>query len=174
MILLATMAILAIALAACGGDEDAPVAAAQPSATAVPVATPIPETPRPTLPEKLVAAVTQPEAGSDESKILAVLERQLEALNDENYDGFIETCAPSGRNQQTEEQLRAYVFEDIWGQGKTKPHGYNVKDVVVKMLKAPFAQTEFDLFYYDERFDSLFWTWEKVDGEWYLEVFPCK
>ncbi len=173
MLLLATALITAIAFTACSGEDDTPPTP-QPTATSAPAATPTPERPTPTPPEELVAVVTQPEPGSEESKILAVLERQLKALNEENYDNFVETCAPSGRNQQTEEQLRSYVFEDIWGDGKTKPHGYNVRDVEVKMLRAPFAQTEFDLFYFDQYFDSLFWTWENVDGEWYLEVFPCQ
>ena len=101
------------------------------------------------------------------------MEKQVKAVNDENFDLFAETCAPSGRNQLTKGQVE-YVFEDVWGEGKTKPHGYNVRDVAVKLLRAPFAQVEFDFFYYDEYFGSFFWTYEKVDGDWYLEVYPCR
>lgn len=166
--------VAAIALTACGGDNDAPAAGPPPTA-----ATALPDTPAPTAtpaaapPEELVVPVTGPEPGSDEALILAVLEKQMEALNIENFDLFTETCAPSGRNQLTANQVQ-YVFEGIWAAGKTKPHGYNVRNVEVKMLRAPFAQAELDFFYYEQHIDSFFQTWEKVDGDWYMEVFPCK
>ena len=174
MFLLATVAITAIALTACGGSDDEPAAAPQPTATSPPVATATPERPAPIPPEDLVATEIKYEPGSDEALMLAQLEKQVRAVNDENFALFVQTCAPSDRKQLTDNQV-ADAFSETWGgEGKQKPHGYNVKNIEMKMLREPFAQMEFDLFYYDEFDGSLFWTWEKVDDNWYLEVWPCK
>ncbi len=61
------------------------------------------------------------------------------------------------------------------------PQGYNVRNVEVKMLRAPYAQVRLDIFDYDEQVGLAEYgedvtqtrTFEKVDGRWYSETDPC-
>ncbi len=54
------------------------------------------------------------------------------------------------------------------------PQGYNVRNVEVKLLRAPFAQARMDV--YDHEIvvgQSTTRTFEKVDRKWYSESLPC-
>ncbi len=64
------------------------------------------------------------------------------------------------------------------------PQGYNVRNVEVMLLRAPFAQASFRVYDYEEHMGYVAsgdykspgivtWTFEKVDGQWYSEVAPC-
>ncbi len=174
-VLIAAIAVFAIATTACSSGDDMP---ATPTPTAVSaitaaVATSVVEPPTPVPLKELVVTEMKPEPGSDEALILAQFEKQFRAINDEDFERFTEICAPSNRKQLNDKQA-AVIFEELWsGEGREKPHGYHGRNIEIEMLRPPFAKMEFDLFYYDTFDGSLFWTWEKVDDDWYLEVWPC-
>ena len=164
-LLIAGLAAL-FAISACGGGGgDAPAAGAPPTQAPAPLA-------RAEIP------ATAPEPGSDEEQILAVLEKQVRAVNAGDYATFQETCTPSGGNPPTVAQLK-FVFEEQSGVGDTPvdirvtPQGYNVIKVEVKLLRAPFAQTKFEAYDYHSFAYKADRTWEKVDGKWYSGSFPC-
>ncbi|MCZ6539556.1 MAG: hypothetical protein O6922_06990, partial [Chloroflexi bacterium] len=144
------------ALAACGGD-DREASAAGGTATLVPaptVAAPDPTaspTPAPTVVPMIPATV--PEPGSDEALVMAVLEKQVRAVNAREYAVFQETCRPDGKPSLTVAQLK-HTFEERRGAtGFDKvntinfsPEGYHVANVEVRLLRAPFAQTIYDVY----------------------------
>ena len=183
-VLLGVVMVALFALVACGSDdEDTPVAGAPPTqapaptVTAAPTATPIPEPPAAPM-----TPATAPEPGSDEEQIMAVLDKQVRAVNTADYVAIQETCTPSAKKLPPLSRLK-FVYEVnlgvFHGEGnwvRFSPQGYNVRNVEVKMLRAPFAQASFETYDYDEyvgRRRSL-QTFEKVDGQWYSESAPCK
>jgi len=132
---------------------------------------------------------TVPEPGSDEAQIMAVLEKQVIAVNTADYVAFQETCTPSAKKLPTIAQLK-HIYEENEGMTtgysliRFSPQGYNVRNVEVMLLRAPFAQARFDVYDYDRDMGaaSMNWnitegtvlrTYEKVDGQWYSEVAPC-
>ncbi len=124
---------------------------------------------------------TVPESGSEEEQIMAVLEKQVRAVNTADYVAIQETCTPSGP-LPTIARLK-FTYEENQGWDgispvfavRFSPQGYNVRNVEVKLLRAPFAQASFEIWDYDEYVvgrPSLS-TYEKVDGRWYSETLPC-
>ncbi len=197
MVLMAVATFAVIAMAACGGDDgDTPAAGATPTqAPAEPTATATPAeptaTPMPEPPAAPMTPATVPEPGSDEAQIMAVLEKQVIAVNTADYESFQKTCTPSAKKLPTIAQLK-YIYEENQGQTGTQgavqfsPQGYNVRNVEVKLLRAPFAQATFDVYDYDKQMGQgpdgyrgrtdgtpVTQTYEKVDGQWYSEVAPC-
>ncbi len=198
MLLMAVATFAVIAMAACGGD-DSDTRAAGPSPTQTPIdptatATPAEPTatPMPEPPAAPMTPATAPEPGSDEAQIMAVLEKQVLAVNTADYVAFQETCTPSAKKLPTIAQLK-YIYEENEGSTEAfavslrfSPQGYNVRNVEVKLLRAPFAQATFYV-YDDEKqlgteggFDwtamgqeTVTQTYEKVDGQWYSEFVPC-
>ena len=100
---------------------------------------------------------------------------------------FQETCTPSAKKPPSLSILK-FVFEENGGvyhpEGNMitfSPQGYNVRNVKVKMLRAPYAQVRLDIFDYDKHVgleeygDDVTATriFEKVDGRWYPEADPC-
>ena len=166
------------ALAACGNnDEGAPAAGAPPTQAPAPTATPAPAPPAaPMVP------ATAPEPGSDEEQILAVLEKQVRAVHAADYVAFQETCTPSAGDPPTVAQLK-FVFEVRRGSTagdqrnaiNFSPQGYNIRNVDVKLLRAPFAQATFEVYDYDHYVAGMPVSrgFEKVDGQWYSESQPC-
>ena len=114
---------------------------------------------------------------------MAVLEKQVRAVNAADYARFQETCTPSAGKPWTIAQLK-YTFEvrrGATGLGSQhainfSPQGYNVRNVAVKLLRAPFAQVSIEIYDYDEYVAGrpVFKTFEKVDGQWYSESAPCE
>jgi len=131
---------------------------------------------------------TVPEPGSDEAQIMAVLEKQVIAVNTADYVAFQETCTPSAKKLPTIAQLK-HIYEENEGMTtgysliRFSPQGYNVRNVEVKLLRAPFAQATFYVYDYErlgggDAFQTVgegtaTQTYEKVDGQWYSEVAPC-
>ena len=170
-------------LAACGSGDGGNAAVGTPQTEPQePTATPAPAPPAaPMVP------ATAPEPGSDEAQIMAVLEKQIRAVNTADYVAFQETCTPSAKKPPKISTLK-YVFEENRGvfhpEGNMisfSPQGYNVRNVEVKMLRAPYAQVRLDIFDYDEQVGLAEYgedvtqtrTFEKVDGRWYSETDPC-
>ncbi len=98
-------------------------------------------------------------------------------------------CTPSAKKLPTIAELK-YIYEENRGLTEThvgsyfSPQGYNVRNVTVKMLRAPFAQASFHVYDYEEHMGFVAsgdlkspgivtQTYEKVDGQWYSEVAPC-
>ena len=192
------LVLLLLAIIACATDSDEPfptipslelfevktaTPAPVPTSTSVPTATPEP-------PAAPMTAATPPEPGSDEEQIMAVLEKQVRAVNTADYLAFQKTCTPTAKKLPTIAYLK-YLFED--NRGRTyqfglinfSPQGYNVRNVEVMLLRAPFAQARFDVYDYDRHMGegSMNWnitegtvirTFEKVDGQWYSESRPCR
>ncbi len=172
-----------VVLVACGnGDKGGAAVGAPQSEAQAPTVVPSPE---PTLAAMVPA--TAPEPGSDEAQIMAVLEKQIRAVNTADYVSFQETCTPSAKKPPKITTLK-YVFEENGGVFHSEgnmisfsPQGYNVRNVEVKMLRAPYAQVRFDIFDYDEQVGLAEYgddvtqtkTFEKVDGRWYSEADPC-
>ena len=177
-VLLAAGMLALFALAACGNnDEGAPAAGAPPTQAPAPTATPAPAPPAaPMVP------ATAPEPGSDEEQILAVLEKQVRAVHAADYVAFQETCTPSAGDPPTVAQLK-FVFEVRRGSTagdqrnaiNFSPQGYNIRNVDVKLLRAPFAQATFEVYDYDHYVAGMPGSrgFEKVDGQWYSESQPC-
>ena len=121
---------------------------------------------------------------------MAVLEKQVGVVNAADFVAFQKTCTPTAKKLPTIAYLK-YLFEDNrgvtdqFGSINFSPQGYNVRNVEVTLLRAPFAQARFDVFDYDSHMggsvDELEYhgvepvtrTFEKVDGQWYSEVAPC-
>ena len=170
------------ALAACGGDDkDAPAAGGTPTKVPAPTAVPAPTTaPTPAPPAAPMVPATVPEPGSDEEKVMAVLETQVRAVNAREYALFQETCTPNATSSMTVAQLK-HLFEERRGAtGGDKvniinfsPEGYHVANVEVRLLRAPFAQAIFDVYDDDILRGNVTRTFEKVDGQWYSESLPC-
>jgi hypothetical protein len=184
-LLLVGLAILAISLiAACGGDDE--TAAEQPVATAeiqqeptadsslvsddvvVPTATAIPGPP-----EVAVTPKEQPEPGSDEEGVLAGLERQIRALNNEDWQGFLDVCHPKFLHPPSVAQTK-FAFEEIGGDfGYFLPgftiQGYNARNVeVVFCSDGQEAQTNYDVYNYDDLVaEGTSRTWGVYEGVWY-------
>ncbi len=163
------------ALAACGSDdENAPAAGSPPTQAPAPAATPAPAPPA-----AAVVPVTAPEPGSDEEQILDVLEKQVRAVNVRDYGLFQETCTPSAGEPPALVQLK-HLFEELGGTTgvypsalRFSPEGYNVTNVAVKLLRAPFAQTNSNVYDHERFVTEDLQTWEKVDGKWYSDSDPC-
>ena len=130
-----------------------------------------------------------PEPGSDEEQVMAVMEKQVRAVNAADYVAFQETCTPTGEKIPTVAHLK-YLFEERGGRldhGSVlqfSPQGYNVRNVEVKLLRAPFAQASFQIYDYDKLVAGrvpepgqyrgpVTQMFEKVDGQWYSESSPC-
>lgn len=132
---------------------------------------------------------TVPEPDSDEAQIMAVLEKQVIAVNTADYASFQETCTPSAKRLPTIAQLKFIYEENSGSTGVTThlrftPQGYNVRNVEVKLLREPFAQASFHVYDYEKHMGGdvsgeikgsgiATATFEKVDGRWYSEVAPC-
>ena len=175
--------LLVLTLAACSGDGEGDTAVGTPQTELQePTATSAPAPP-----ESPMIPLKAPEPGSDEAQIMAVLEKQIRAVNTADYVAFQETCTPSAKKPPKLTTLK-YVFEENRGvfhpEGNMisfSPQGYNVRNVEVKMLRAPYAQVRFDIFDYDEHVGLAEYgedvtqtkTFEKVDGRWYSEADPC-
>jgi hypothetical protein len=189
-ILLAAGILTLFALIACGSDDRDALAAAPPTQAPAPTATPEPTAiPMPDPPAAAMVPATVPEPGSDEEQVMAVLEKQIRAVNAADYVAFLETCTPSAKRHPTVAQLK-FVFEVNQGVSRPQsisivfsPQGYNVREVEVKLLRTPFAQASFQIYDYDEPAGKEYWisegsssvvrTFEKVDGQWYSESLPC-
>ncbi len=179
-VILLSIGILALfVLAACGSNDNdtRPAGDVAPTQVLAPTATPQPEPPAAPM-----TPATAPEPGSDDEQIMAVLEKQIRAVNTADYVAFQETCTPSAQKLPTLDQLK-YTYEVRQGAtGGTQdeinfsPQGYNVRNVAVKLLRAPYAQASIDIYDYDEYVTGrpVFRTFEKVDGKWYSESAPCK
>ena len=177
------MGMLALfALAACGSDDGATSAAGgTPTQVTAPTATPVPTvSPTPAPPAAPMVPATVPEPGSEEEQVMAVLEKQVRAVNARDYARFQETCTPSAKQTLTITQLK-FLFEERRGAtGMDKvnrinfsPEGYHVANVEVKLLREPFAQATFDVYDDQIRRGTVTRTFEKVDGRWYSESLPC-
>ena len=161
------------------------------TATPAPVATStsvLTATPEP--PAAPMTPATPPEPGSDEGQIMAVLEKQVGVVNAADFVAFQKTCTPTAKKLPTISYLK-YLFEDNrgvtdqFGLINFSPQGYNIRNIEVTLLRAPFAQASFDVYDYDRHMGaaSMNWsvtegepvtrTFEKVDGQWYSEVAPC-
>ncbi len=192
MVLMAVATFAVIAMAACGGDDNDTPAGAPPTQAPAPTATATPAeptaTPMPEPPAAPMTPATVPEPGSDEAQIMAVLEKQVIAVNTADYVAFQETCTPSAKKLPTIAQLK-HIYEENEGMTtgysliRFSPQGYNVRNVEVKLLRAPFAQATFYVYDYErlgggDAFQTVgegtaTQTYEKVDGQWYSEVAPC-
>ncbi len=195
IVLLAVGMLALFAMTACGGDDgDTPAASDPPTQAPVATATTEPTViPAPTAatvrepPESPMTPATIPEPGSDEEQIMAVLEKQVIAINTADYESFLETCTPNAKKLPTIAQLK-YIYEENNGRTATSwvafsPQGYNVRNVEVKMLRAPFAQATFVIYDYEKHLlagafqnagvTTVSSTFEKVDGQWYSETTPC-
>lgn len=168
VILFVTGVLALFALTACGSGDLEATTSEHPS-TQPPAAPMVP--------------ATAPEPGSDEEQIMAVLERQVRAVNAADYATFQETCTPSSGKLPTLAQLK-YIYEENQGnpggaggvEVRFSPQGYNVRNAKVKLLRAPFAQATFDVYDYDVYVSGRpsNKTFEKVDGQWYSESRPCE
>ena len=180
MVILTAAGILAVlALAACsGGDEGSAAVDTPRTELQEPTATPAPAPPAsPMIPS------TAPEPGSDEAQIMAVLEKQVRAVNTADYVSFQESCTPSADELPTLAALK-FVFEDMKGAagGVTtagqvifSPKGYNIRNVQVTLLRAQYAKASFEIHDYEKYVSGQVSTktFEKVDGRWYSESLPC-
>ncbi len=102
-----------------------------------------------------------------------MLEKQVRAINAGDYGFLRETCSPSLGKLPTAAQVKQ-KFENFWAQIVAPgvafiPEGYNSRNVEVKLLREPFAQTNGDVYQYDLFIFENLRTWEKVDGKWYHE-----
>ena len=162
---------------ACGSSEPSTQAIAD---TAPPAASVAEEQASVARPEVAVVPISAPEAGSDEEKILGVLETQVRAVNAGDYAIYQNTCYAVTKTPTVAAAERFIEDLGMLGEGDTSgasqfsPRGYNARNVEVKFLRQPqFAQTKFDVYNFDVLVRSTNRSWEKVDGEWYSQTSPC-
>ncbi len=180
----AAVAALAIAIAvACGSDDPAPAAAptVPPTAVPAPTSTRVPTaTPEPVLEpvEVPVVPAAEPEAGSNEAMILAAFERQVTAVNNEDWEAILEVCNPT-IDLPTVEQVR-FMYETYGVRYDPLPKvvensGLNWRNATVKIYSEDTASTGGDIFNYDEFVVSgATDLWTKVDGQWYWDGIVCR
>ena len=166
------LVLLLLAIIACATDSDEPfptipslelfevktaTPAPVPTSTSVPTATPEP-------PAAPMTPATPPEPGSDEGQIMAVLEKQAGVVNAADFVAFQKTCTPTAKKLPTISYLK-YLFEDNrgvtdqFGLINFSPQGYNVRNIEVTLLRAPFAQARFDVYDYDRHMGAASMNW---------------
>lgn len=138
--------------------------------TATPIAGP---------PEIAVTPKEQPEAGSDEEEVLNVLEKQVRALNNSDWNGFSELCHPKFLNPPKEAVIK-HMWEELGGDfgyfisGFTTA-GYNARNVEVTIHGDAVAVAKFEMYNYDDFVsDNISRSWGKYEGVWYQDGgFSC-
>ena len=147
-----------MALAACGDSESAAQPAAvvesaiQPTIASESIVAEAPVTESPGVPEVAVVPAEAVEPGSVEEKLLSSLERQIRAVNNQDWEGYLDVCSPA-KNKSSAEKVR-FMFEELGGEfGYDIPslsmEGYNARNVVFTVYSAENARTEFDLYDHD-------------------------
>jgi hypothetical protein len=132
--------------------------------------------PSPTaIPGPHAIAVTPREesaAGSPEAAVLNGLERQIRAINIEDWQAFLDVCHPKFINQPRLTQIE-FAFVELGGDfGYFLPgftlKGYNARDVQVEFTTESDATTTYDVYNFDDLVaEDTERTWGAVDGVWY-------
>ena len=183
-VFVAVLAILSLAAFAGCSDEELPATpitinsiASQPTAQSegslvsdadvVPSATPIPGPPAVAVTPKEV-----PEPGSPTAGVLDGLERQIRAINIEDWQAFLDVCHPKFIHQPRLTQIE-FAFVELGGDfGYFLPgftlKGYNARDVEVEFTTDTDATTIYDVYNFDDLVaEDTERTWGEVDGSWY-------
>ncbi len=159
-------------------DAEEIVPAAEPTSTAVPdEPTAIPE---PKVPEVAVTTLEVPESGSDEEKILAVIEQQVRAMNTQDYESFTSTCQPGiwKNDQKTWDRLAA-IWDGggilaNWGLPEFTFESFNARNIAFTSYKNGIVESKFDVYSYDTLLtEGWSWWWEEFEGEWYSTSDTC-
>jgi len=177
-----------VALTACGdsGPAAQPTAveaerAVQPTATLEPALEPVP-TANPEHadpPEISVIPSEVPEPGSVEEKLLAALERQVRAINTQDWGEFVAQCSQASTRKLVTLEKVKYAFEEFGGLfGFDIPtfsiYGYNARAVEFTIYSADNARTTFDIYDHDSWVATgVSRTWQRVGGEWYGDGAEC-
>ncbi len=191
---IAIVLIAALVLSACGGDEEPAVSdtadssgvASQPITSdtsagddAVPADADPTTTSKQDPPEVAVTPLEAPESCSMEEQILAVFERQVRAMNTQDYEAFVDTCAPGNwTNDQATWDKLAFWWDQGGDLGKVLPEftyeSFNARGVEFRSYPKDTASTKFNVYNYDTLLvEGYSWWWEKVDGEWYSTSRTC-
>ena len=130
-------------------------------------------------PEVAVTPKEQPAPGSDEEGVLKGLERQIRALNNEDWQGFLDVCHPKFLHPPGVDKIQ-FAFEEIGGDfGYFLPGftvlGYNARDVVVTFPSEGVAVTDYAVYNYDDLVASdTSRSWGEHEGLWYQDGgFMC-
>ncbi|MBN4064843.1 hypothetical protein JYU04_03810 [Dehalococcoides mccartyi] len=158
-------------------DAEEIVPAVEPTSTAVTdEPTAIPE---PKIPEVAVTTLEVPESGSDEEKILAVIEQQVRAMNTQNYESFTSTCPPGVWKNDQKTWDRLATFWDTGGILKRQLLGFtyesfNARNIAFKSYNDGSVESKFDVYSYDTLLtEGWSWWWEEFEGEWYSTSATC-
>ena len=130
-------------------------------------------------PEIAVIPKEQPELGSDEEAVLNMLERQVRALNNSDWNGFSELCHPKFLNPPSEAVIK-HMWEELGGDfgyfipGFTTA-GYNARNVEATLHSERVAVTKFEMYNYDDFVsENISRSWGKYEGVWYQDGgFSC-
>ncbi|MCH8911144.1 MAG: hypothetical protein IH867_10455 [Chloroflexi bacterium] len=164
-------AILVMVAVACEGSAESAdtVATVEPTKTVPPT---VPPTEEPEPVGDLVVPVVEPDVGSDEAAILEVLERQIRALNIEDWVGFLDTCDPRLAKPVTPEKA---AF--IWDTNVVPfiPTGsLSRRNVGVRLFDDGTANVTSDAYSYGAlAFADFSDVWVERDGEWYMTGIFC-
>ena len=183
-----------LVLSACGGDDaPADVNTSDTSGVAIESATSdapasgdtgpaeteptvIPENDPPAVAVTLKKA---PEPGSMEEEILNLFEQQVRAMNTQDYESFLNTCAPGfWDNDQTTWDKLAFWWEQGGDLGRASADftfgGFNARDVDFRLYPKDILRTDFNVYKYETPLiEGYSWWWEKVDDEWYSTSRNC-
>ena len=125
----------------------------------------------------LISFVEEPEAGSDEAAISAVMTTRMTALNLHDWQGVMDTCDPRLAKPNTPEKL-----ELLWTQFAepfAPAMSYNQKNASIRFFKDGSAIMESDLYAYNEPLfpsqtsNAVLDNWVNVDGKWYISNIWC-
>lgn len=165
-------------LAGCSSDADADAETAAEPATKSSLVSDDVVVPTATVaagpPEIAVTPKEQPAPGSDEEGVLKGLERQIRALNNEDWQAFMDVCHPKYLNPPDLAKVK-FAFEEIGGDfGYFLPgftvQGYNARDVVVTFPSERVAVTDYAVYNYDDLVASdTSRSWGEHDGIWYQD-----
>ena len=181
------IAVLMIAVIACGGDVDEPATALPGQSSSIVDAfaadEPVAEdqqklesaeadaAAKPNAEDKRVASAiavhpeVEPEPGSDEAAIIEAYERTIQAIRARDFVAYVDACATSKRRisvDQTE-----FVFNSIWDE-YLNVAGMTQREVTVRTFKDDTAFTESVMYEFDEVFVERFsYGFSKLDGVCY-------
>jgi hypothetical protein len=176
------IAILMIAVVACGGDVEEPATAIPaPSVDAYASDDPVEgdeqklesaearanvnsEEQR-VASAKAVHPAIEPEPGSDEAAIIESYEEIVRAIRTRDYAAYVEACAPTSRRLSIEQT--EFVFRSIWDEFLDVA-GMTQREVTIRLFDDGTALTEAVMYEYDDLFlERLSYGFTKIDGEWY-------
>lgn len=130
----------------------------------------------PKMVEVLVHVTFEPEVGSDEAAILKVFERQIKALNLNDWVGFLDTCDPRLAKLNSAEQLEG--LWDTYVRPFAPALSYNRRNTEIQLYGGDIANVKSDLYSYDTPFFSVVENnvtelWVKVEGNWFMSNAMC-